>query len=175
MFWGRGNLPRKPLLYLRLAFRSGLAITLSIFFLCPLCLCGLKLLHAPAGKTLYLRNRGPGGAAAGAGRERLPGLLARGGFFLSLLRCAQRERGQGLADRHRSRPLLFGDPAQLLRMGGRQAPAGRLHGGFPPLPHLGGAAAGSRRDRHPHGARPGLRLRLPPHHPGLPDPAAPGL
>ena len=34
---------------------------------------------------------------------------------------------------------------------------------------------GDRRDRHPHGAGPGLRLRLPPHHPDLPDAAAPGL
>ena len=29
--------------------------------------------------------------------------------------------------------------------------------------------------RHPHGAGPGLRLRLPPHHPELPDTAAPGV
>ena len=34
------------------------------------------------------------------------------------------------------------------------------HGGVSPLPGVGDAVSGSRRDRHPHGAGPGLRLRV---------------
>ena len=149
--------------------RSKAAVRIMLtFFLGALGAFVVKIKHhAAAGKTLYLRNRGPGLAAGRPHRGRFPGLLAGGGLFLPLLRDAPGSRRSRPgwppwpSARYSSETVMnyadweAGQPLKKTSMAG-----------FHLCPVWESPGPGRRRDRHPHGAGPGLRLRLPPHHPG---------
>ena len=113
------------------------------FFLGDLGAFGVKIKnYAAAGKTLYLRNRGPGLSARRPHRGRLPGLLAGGGLFLPLLPPPHGSGGQGLGGHPGGRPLFLRERHELYRLGGGPAPDENLHGGVSPLPGVGGPDPG---------------------------------